>query len=164
MLILLKMIIITSSLFLFTGCFTSDGGPQKITNVIQIKKENQYTELEKKLINIAKENKRMNNEYIALLNSMKKNTKLYDKTKIPKRLARRMTFHYEGPALTLLKTIAEETQYSFDYNSYRVYDSKNIVRYYKDTMLIDILYDIANELSFDVVIDEKDDRISLKEY
>jgi len=160
---LLKITIIISNLLLFTGCL-GNNGPQKITNVIEIKKENKYTELENKLINIAKENKRINNEYVALLTSMKNNTKLYDKTKIPKRLARRMTFHYDGPALTLLKTIAEETLYNFDYETYRVYDSKNIVRYYKDTMLIDILYDIANELSFDIVIDEKNERISLKEY
>jgi len=130
---------------------------------IEISKKNEYTELEKEIVEVAKEHKRFYNEYIEILTSLKHRTKMYDSTKIPKRLARRTTFHYEGPALLLLKNIAEETQYNFNYDKYRTYDSKNIVRHYTDTMLIDIIYDITSEFGFDILIDEKDASITLQE-
>jgi len=159
---LINVVIIFILSLLLSGCLSSTAN-NRITNVIEINKENKYTELEKQLILIAKENKRLNNEYVSILTKMKKHTKLYDNTKIPKRLARRMTFHYDGPALVLLKTIAEETDYKFDYASYRTFDSKNIVRYYRDTMLIDIIQDIAAELSMNVLISESNERITLQE-
>lgn len=165
---MLKISIISMVLLLsFSGCsfkFGTESETVKEVKTIEILQKNEYTELEKELIEIAKENKRMYNEYSEILTSLQKRTKLYDNTKIPKRLSRRMTFHYEGPALTLLKTIAEETMYNFQYEKYRTYDSKNIVRHYTDSMLIDIIHDIANELSFNVIIDEKDDSISLQEF
>lgn len=164
-----KIFILFSLMTLFfQGCSTKmfDSSNQieekKIQN-IKISNKNTYTDLEKELVEIAKESKRNYNEYIEILSSLKDKTKMYDNTKIPKRLARRTSFHYEGPALRLLQKVAEETMYSFDYSKYRVYDSKNIVRNYTDTMLIDIIYDITSELNFDVIINEKDSKIELKE-
>lgn len=154
------------SIIFITGCASKDENlleQQKEIKTIEISKKNEYTELQKELIDVAKEHKRFYNEYIEILTSLKSRTKMYDTTKIPKRLSRRTTFHYEGPALILLKQIAEETQYNFNYDKYRTEDSKNIVRHYTDTMLIDIIYDITSEFNFDVMIDEKDSTISLQE-
>jgi len=161
---IINYLFLSITLLIFTGCAFSTG-PESVKQVktIHIDKTNDYTDLEKQIIEIAKENERMYNEYIEILNSVKNNMKMYDKTKIPKGLARRMTFHYEGPALILLKNIAAETGYSFDYNKYRSYDTKNIVRNYTDTMLIDIIYDIASTFNFDVKIDETNNVISLQE-
>lgn len=149
------------SLF-FSGCFGKE--PQKaMIHTVNIQQEIAYTDLEKEIVKIAEENNRKYNEYTEILTQMKSKTRLYKNSKIPKRMARRVTFIYDGPALSLLKTIAEETQYHLDISNSRILDSKNISRKYVDSMLIDILYDIVDSSLMTINIDERDELIKIME-
>lgn len=147
---------------LFTGCFGKE--PQKaMIHTVNIQPEIAYTDLEKEIVKIGEENNRRYNEYTEILTQMKSKTKLYKNSKIPKRMARRVTITYDGLALDLLKTIAEETQYHLDISKSRILDSKNISRKYVDTMLIDILYDIVDSSLMTINIDERDEVIKIME-
>lgn len=159
---ILTFILSSVILFVFTGCFGKE--PQKaMIHTVNIQPEIAYTDLEKEIVKIAEENNRKYNEYTEILTQMKSKTRLYKNSKIPKRMARRVTFVYDGPSLELLKTIAEETQYHLELSNSRILDSKNVSRKYVDTMLIDVLYDIVDSSLMTINIDERDEVIKIME-
>lgn len=155
---------IITSIFI-SGCSLKEVPPQKkehITMKVNIK--DNYTELEQKLINISNKIQTKQNEYTEIMMDMKNRHQTYKNQKIPKRLSKRVSFEFEGPALVLLKNIADESGYRFISNSdnpHNIYDSKHIYRNFQDTMLIDIITDIESRIEGSVVIDESEETISV---
>ena len=112
------------------------------------------SEFDKELIEIAKQSEMKYNQYIELLTQMKKERKLKP-TRIPRNMGKRLTFSFDGYSLLLLKKVANEAGYTVELDNIRIPDSKVVSRDYHNTMIIDIIEDIASDQNYDVEIDEK---------
>ena len=147
----------TLSIFFITGCAQIQPEPtlkKEYIPEIKIKKED-IDPVKQQLAEIAKEQQIKWNEYTEILTQLKRNTKLYTNSVIPKNLSKRASMSFDGPYLMLVEDIAKKSGYTFRIEDISVGDSKIISRKYKDTMYMDIIRELTDKENIVVNIDDK---------